>query len=209
MSGDGGHSEVSGQTQTTSLSVPVNADKELPSPFSGLAFHPSPPRSLVPPSCHTILPPSGRPQLDLALDCLFDRIRGATRLSSAQMVPSLLSDTDGLVFHFSTEREVGGRGGDMSPYSGSCGGPWGRAVCETASPPGQLRFPLLHPGERHVWSASRGGRPGLAERLLRTGPAWLRPHSNLTATVSETRRLAPTITAEAGFEPCHICLPKM
>lgn len=62
----GGQSGGTGPMQTTSLSILVNADKGLPSSFSGPAFTPG--HLSQPLSCHTILPPP-RPlaTLDLTL----------------------------------------------------------------------------------------------------------------------------------------------
>lgn len=67
-------------------------------------------------------------------------------------------------------------------------------------------------GESRVWSASRGrgGRRGLAERLPRTGQAWVRSPPNLAVTLFQRRGGLPTIAVEAGVQPrCRSPLPPL
>lgn len=71
------------------------------------------------------------------------------------MAASLLSDTDGLVFHFSTGQEVGAGQRDVTSLLAALVGPAAEvsgsgSTMRCTSPPGQLWFPRWHHGDSHV-----------------------------------------------------------
>lgn len=144
--------------QTTSLSVLVNADKRASFRILRISFAPLAPGRLShqTSSCHTILPlppPSHRPGLDLVLDCPFDRIWGPLYSLHLSWFLLFFLTLAGLCFTSPPGRGVEAGTVIRHLISGSCGGPWGQETSSSglagrhASPPGQLGFPLLHPGD--------------------------------------------------------------
>lgn len=160
--------EVSGQMQTTSLSVLVNADKRASFRILRIGFSPLAAGRLShqSPSCHTILPlppPSRRPPLDLVLDRPFGRIWGPLDSPHLSWFLLFFLTLVGLCFTSPPGRGVEAGRVIHRLISGSCGGPWGQKMSSSgsagrhASPPGQLWFPLSYPGDGLVCLVGFGG----------------------------------------------------
>lgn len=179
--------------ETRSQTRYLAASKQLPPPFWGTLIKGFLPHSQDlrlshrGPSCHTILPappPSGRPGLDLALGCLFDRIRGPLDSPGPGwfllffLTPPILCFTSagegwGPGWRYAVTLFLAAAVGAGAEVSGS--GP----ATGPASPPGPLWFPLLPPGEKHVCHTAPGGgncdygsHETPPEHLLCAGSVW-------------------------------------